>query len=264
MRLANMAPNKRKKKATHNPARGFATVSVPSSRSKDEAAEEAPFQDDILKDGTNERSPLDGGVSQEPASTSTSTDRMTALQLEQHLEDSEISIAVETYSSKVKKDVVRQVRILETDRRLLRPQALSVGRSRLFDEDSITKILGLVAHEPPSSLYSPPPSLASTLTIEIDLSLKLWTLQETLSQLGFPKDNAVMQHILDRTILGSSKVPPQTKDIVWGIEEAISWYALNVEEKDLPRLDNPHSARIQRLPGDLELSDEGENIAGKT
>ena len=190
------------------------------------------------------------------ASNGGQTDSMTPEELEQHFELSEIRLAVEKHGAKVKKDVTRQVKALETDRRLLRQQATSLD-SASFNESIVSKVIDLVRLTPSYSLLSVPlPTAASGLTPEIDLSLKLWTLQQTLSDLLFPRIEDALNHILARTILASSTTAVLPRETIWGLDEALYWYAVNFQDRELPQfdrlpisssedVDSPHTADFE-------------------
>ena len=253
-----MAPNKKKKKPVANPARGFATVSVPSSKPKNEPTEE-PDHKTVKEDAaSDERKASRANVtatSHQGANT-TKTENMSPEELEQHLEASELRLMVEKHGPKIKRDIARQVKALETDRRLLRLQATPLESMNSANEGLVTKIIDLVKQQPSYSIVSSPlPTAASALTPEMDLCLKVWTLYETLTELEFPVVEDVIKHILNYASFVPFS-PSSARDAVWGLEEALYWYAINVEERELPQFDRTQGASSQPGIADEELPEE--------
>ncbi|KKY14714.1 putative atp dependent rna helicase [Phaeomoniella chlamydospora] len=238
-----MAPKKKKTKAAVNPARGFATVSVPSTKVKEEQPEshdENNTKHDIANTTSQTSTPQSSSVSLKNGPV-TSTDTMTPDQLERHLDLSEIRIAVEKHGPKVKRDVARQCKTLETDRRLLRLQSTPLTA---LPEHSIDKAMELIRLDPSYSdlpLSQPIPS--SGLTLEMDLSLKLWTLYETLKGLNLPNIEAVIKHLLSATVI-KPNTAPLSRDTIWGLEEALYWYAINEDEKSLPQFERSQTLYV--------------------
>ena len=253
-----MAPNKKKKKAATNPARGFATVSVPSSRARDDQIEESD-QKAVTEDTKSQSIPIpehNGVDGKKPPSSGPSTNDMTPEQLEQHLETSELRLMVEKHGPKVKRDIARQVKALETDRRLLRLQSTPLDGVSSLSEELVTKVMDLVKNEPVYPMIaSPLPTAASGLTPELDLCIKVWTLYETLAELRFPVIDAAVKHILAHTNLVPSSAS-SAKDAIWGLEEALYWYAINAEEQDLPQFDRAQTVTSQPTGADDQVEEE--------
>ena len=253
-----MAPNKKKKKPVANPARGFATVSVPSSKAKNEPTEESDqktVNENALSDEKKPSRPDDATTSQH-GTNATQTENMTPEELEQHLEASELRVMVEKHGPKVKRDVARQVKTLETDRRLLRLQATPLDGMNSANEELVTKVIDLVKQQPSYSIISSPlPAAASGLTPEMDLCLKVWALYETLTALEFPVVEDVIKHILNYASFAPYS-PSSSRDTVWGLEEALYWYAINMEERDLPQFDRPQGVSSQAGVADEVLPEE--------
>ena len=91
-----MAPTKKKKKPASNPARGFATVSLPSKAKVGEGASEAGREESEVEN--HQSIGQDAGVAfdnTQPVQESSSFQGMTADQLQTHFEDAELQNIVE-------------------------------------------------------------------------------------------------------------------------------------------------------------------------
>lgn len=237
---------KKKTKPAANPARGYATTSVVSKTRVEptENASEAP------KKGTDPPGKKPSNVPQQAAAendkssgTAQKKPELTPEEFERQLEESELQILVEKFAQKTRRDAQRQKQRLETDRRLLRSQAESVNAKKWLPQELMDHILDLVQAEgrfSASSSTSDGTSGAKMLSEE-DLTIKLWALQQTLKSAGFPEGRIqdALQYVLDI----SANISGINKDSIWGLEEAMDWFARECTLDELPEYD------IRRKPG---------------
>ncbi|KAI0544613.1 helicase associated domain-containing protein [Xylaria curta] len=237
-------PKKKKSKPAANPARGFATTSVASKpRLETTAPAQTPPNGPAVSDSTA-AGPAKHDVSVAPSTTqpnhaaAAATDSQPAPSLspeefERQLEESELQLLVEKHAQKVKRDTARQKTRLETDRRLLRGQAEPLNTRKWLPQELMDQILDLIQAESrfaASSLASERPP-GEKMPSEEDLTMRLWTLQQTLTGLSFSPEmvDAVLQYVLE---LGPS-VSGAGKDYIWGLEEALDWLARSCSREEL-------------------------------
>ncbi|KAH8646695.1 P-loop containing nucleoside triphosphate hydrolase protein [Xylariales sp. PMI_506] len=239
-----MAPNKKKKtKPAANPARGFATTSVASKVvARVETADDTPAPAAKSAGAPSTAQDPKGSGAVTPASTTAAVagaavpnkEDLSPEEFERRLEESELQLLVEKHAQKVKRDAQRQKSRLETDRRLLRSQAESVNTRKWLPSELMDQILDIIQAEnrfSASSLSLDSPS-SGKLPPEEDLTMKLWTLQQTLMGAGFAeaKVKAVLQHVLDI----APNVSVTVKETIWGLEEALDWLARECTKDELP------------------------------
>ena len=224
-----MAPSKKKKKPTSNPARGFATVSIPS---KPKAADFVAVSEDTKPAGLNSNQ-LNGSGKTEPDLQNYSREPET---LQDDLEEAELQSIVEKYASKCRNDASRQASRLETEKRLLRHQSSFLNLSEWLPQELLSRILE-IAKEDESQNRNTMRLLdiarAKRATVEEELICRLWTLQGTLLKLHFSSDKIeeVLKYILSHQSVTSSAGP---KESVWGLDEALGWLSLHCDQDDLP------------------------------
>ncbi|RDW90863.1 putative ATP dependent RNA helicase [Aspergillus mulundensis] len=227
-----MPPNsKKKKKPAANPARGFATVSVPSKVKPIETPEPASTADSKSVSESDRPTPA------EPTKPAPSTNEAPSLQnytpeeLERHLEDAELQILVEKHAAKCKSDAVRQAGKLETERRLLRQQSVPVNHVEWLPSDVVSSILALAEAEEQG--LSPQPVRDKRVVPEDELSTKLWVLKDTLLKLGFPEHRVeeALKHVL---IYFAGNFTITNRDVVCNLEEALEWLAMHCSPEELP------------------------------
>ncbi|KAJ5660227.1 hypothetical protein N7507_006678 [Penicillium longicatenatum] len=229
--------NKKKKKPASNPARGFATVSVPS-KPKPEASEtpsttateSKPTLQNESQPASQQDRPVDAGAP--PADPS--LQNYTPEELEKHLEEAELQILVEKYASKCRSDAVRQATKMDTERRVFRQQSVTLGLLEWLPAEVQDRILELAGSEDHDYLASNGRNFSGKQEVsEEELLIKLWTLQETLLKLGFTEDGVegALKHIL----LYFKETPTSaSRDVVWNLDEALEWLAKHSAKKDLP------------------------------
>ncbi|KAI1262662.1 helicase associated domain-containing protein [Xylariaceae sp. FL1019] len=231
---------KKKTKPAANPARGFATTSVASK----------PRLDSDAPSGTQTPNSLDSQSKKldAPSATATAAQSTTIApppekekelspeEFERQLQESELQFLVEKYAQKVKRDAQRQKGRLETDRRLLRGQAEPLNTRKWLPQEIMDQVLDLIHAESrfsPSSIGSEKPT--EKPLSEEDLTMRLWTLQQTLAGLPFPEEKmtTVIKHVLGLT----PNVSTNNKDYIWGLDEALDWLAKQCTREELREYD---------------------------
>lgn len=228
-------PKKKKSKPAANPARGFATTSV-ASKPRIETATPAqtppngpPASDStaagLAKPNASSIAPSTALPAHPTAAPSQPAPSLSPEEFEKQLEESELQLLVEKHAHKAKRDAARQKTRLETDRRLLRGQAEPLNTRKWLPQELMDQILDLIQAETrfaASSLASERP-LSEKMPSEEDLTMRLWTLQQTLASLSFSpeKIDAVLQYVLEL----APSVSTANRDYIWGLEEALDWLA---------------------------------------
>lgn len=217
---------KKKKKPSSNPARGFATVSQPSKSkepvlSDDEGSSREPKASvdapSAKSDGSKVPENFNGQGGNDESRT---IEQMSPDELEAHLEDAELQSFVEQHAIRLKSDVTRQVTRLKNERRQLRQQADRATVSGLTD-DLIENILCNASQPHHRDLKANTPSYVPEVD-ENEILLKLWLLQEVLRQLNITSTDEVLSHVLRIWRQHGIEV---TQNSVWGLNEALIWYA---------------------------------------
>lgn len=232
-----MAGAKKKKKPAANPARGFATTSLPSkSRTDPTEATDGDAAEPFIKSSGASRAE-NAPPSSHDAATVRKNDVPKTLspeQFERQLEESELQLLVEKYAQKVKRDAQRQKARLDTDRRVLRGQAEPINIKKWLPLELMDHILDLIQAE---SRFSPSGGGSDTGSVskllhEEDITIKLWTLEQTLFEAEFPEDKvkAVLQYVLGI----AQHVSVGNKESIWGLEEALDWLARECSLDELP------------------------------
>lgn len=237
----SMAGGKKKKKPASNPARGFATTSTPSKpkveRIEDlENTAEEPASTCPLATTNN-----DHGVptlTNQTEGANTATEELTPEEFERQLNESELQLLVEKHAQKSKRDAARQITRLQTDRRLLRGQAEHLSTKKWLSPELMDHILQLVQSDSriaDVSANAETPAMVKALSEE-DLTIRLWTLQQTLDGAGFTEDKIKLA--LRYVLKISTKVATGNKDAtIWGLDEALDWLARECGRKELPDYD---------------------------
>jgi ATP-dependent RNA helicase DHX29 len=225
-----MAPKKKKKPAS-NPARGFATVSLPSKAKIDDGASEAKnVPGETAHAGTTSDESQNAVNSSQPLNESVSFHDMTADQVEAHFEDAELQNIMENSTERSKREAARQVVKLETERRNLRAQAMPLETDDWLTEDLVEQIFNLHLSsdgEPEMQLRS---SHYGREMHQDDLLVKLWTLQQVLRLLHFPHEERVLKYVVSL----ASDCISTSKDYIWGLEESLDWLSLHSNPEELP------------------------------
>ncbi|GAP85738.1 putative helicase associated domain-containing protein [Rosellinia necatrix] len=235
---------KKKTKPAANPARGFATTSVASKPRVETTPAEAQLNNPDASDITavGQAKP---GTSATPstvqpnyaASHTQPSSSQSPEEFERHLEESELQLLVEKHAQKVRRDAARQKTRLDTDRRLLRGQAEPLNARKWLPQELMDQILDLIQAETrfiASALSSERP-LNEKMPSEEDLTVRLWTLQQTLASLSFSteKIDAVLQYVLEL----APSISVANRDYIWGLEEALEWLAKSCSQDELRNYD---------------------------
>lgn len=227
--------NKKKKKPAVNPARGFATVSVPSKpKPATDSAAPSSAADSVASE-SDLPTPAEGNQPQATAQESQSLQNYTPEELEKHLEESELQLLVEKYAARCRNDASRQVTKLETERRLLRQQSTSLSLLEWIPTDILNEILSLAeaeGHEI-NPVSARDPNGAKRIVPEEELYAKLWTLKEALLKLGFSeaKVEDLLKYLLQYF---SGNFAGPYRDVLWNLDESLDWLAMHSSLDELP------------------------------
>ncbi|CAI7661749.1 unnamed protein product [Penicillium pancosmium] len=246
--------NKKKKKPASNPARGFATVSVPS-KPKPETTETpsstpgagtpTPPSESQATPATEDRlPPTSTAAGATPADASLKN--LSPEELEKHLEESELQILVDKFSARCKSDAARQVTKLDTEKRVFRQQAATLTLLEWLPAEVQDRILELADGEEHEYLTSGARGAsAKQAGSEEDLYTRLWTLKETLLKLGFPENRTeeALKHILQ--YFAGAPVSA-SREAVWNLDESLEWLAMHSEKKELPSYTQTAGTRPQK------------------
>ncbi|POS84595.1 hypothetical protein EPUL_002221 [Erysiphe pulchra] len=213
-----MAAGKKKKKPLSNPARGFATTSIAS---KPKASLFDSFE--VVTSIKAEASQI--------AETIKEAGNITAEEFEKSLEESELQILVEKYAEKSKKEVRRQLLRLGTDQRILRSQAETLQTKKWLSTELMDEILQLIKAEGRFTGYGDTSNCARQASEET-LIIYLWNLQQVLIESGFMQEKVLLclRHILSI----SDSIRAVSKDMIWGLEEALDWLSRECIKEELP------------------------------
>lgn len=228
-----MAPKRKTKKATSNPARGFATTStasktkLPTEESLGSTAPDEPQAQPTAKDTPSGDAPVEKELHE-----------LSPEELEKQLEESDLQLFVEKYLDKIKRDVSRQVSRLQTEKRLLRPQAESLSTRSWLPPEIMELIAQSLDAEQQSVKHGNGTqyhTIAEALSEE-DLCIKLWTLKQVLIQLGFPYDSSeeALKHLLKVAQSLSMRGSMVEKDNIWGLDCCLDWLAMHCEAHAMP------------------------------
>ncbi|KAI1432709.1 helicase associated domain-containing protein [Xylaria sp. CBS 124048] len=244
-----MATKKKKSKPAANPARGFATTSIASRPRVDVASPTPAPSNEPPGSGSaaGSAAPVNPSIASSVVqpngvvSPSQPEPSLTPEEFERQLEESELQLLVEKHAEKTKRDALRQKTRLDTDRRLLRGQAESLNTRKWLPQELMDQILDLIQAETrfvTTSFASERP-LNEKMPSEEDLTMRLWTLQQTLESLSFApeKINAVLQYILEI----APGVSSTSRDYIWGLEEALDWLAKSCTRQELRDYDSKSS-----------------------
>lgn len=238
--------NKKKKKPAANPARGFATVSIPSKPKSTPAESAAPTSTAESKSVSESDRPTPAEATQPVAEKKPeghSLQNYSPEELEKHLEDAELQILVDKYASKCKNDAARQVTKLETERRIFRQQAVPLNLLEWLPADILNSVLRLAEMEESElSVGSGRDSNAKKPVSEEELYMRLWSLRATLLRLGFPQEKVeeALKHLLQ---YHSNNFISTNREMVCNFDEALDWLAMHCEPRELPSYTQANQSR---------------------
>lgn len=247
-----MAPNKKKKKTpASNPARGFATTSTPAKPKFEEKVDDDVVPEKALVNSN--AAPNTKNVGLKIANgDSEDLSKLSPEELENHLEESALQILIEKHGEKSKKDASRQVNKLRTEQRVLRLQSEHLDISSWLPQELVRSIFDLLKSQKRSRGFDLDVDIRQTKynVSEQDLIIKLWTLRQVLTQLGF-SDGRVQSAVLSQLQMGHltrSSASSTSKDGLWGLEESLDFLAQVCEPEEMPSYD-AQSASSQASKG---------------
>jgi len=231
-----MAP-KRKKKLAANPARGFATSSLPSKNV--EVAEPINHENETkpssVPDGTEDQLNDNVDLNREDSGF-TATIAQKELQhvspeeLERQLEHDELQLFVENNSPKVIKDSQRQSKNLAIDLRTLRAQSQPLDLNHWLPQDVVDDLLKISQ----ASRSQVDASVPMSKTPVDEWVLRFWSLYKVLREMGISHDR-IFQLLKTIPLRESDS---RNAFIVWGVEEALDILTLDIEP-ELPPYEIP-------------------------
>lgn len=217
----------KKKKPAGNPARGFATTSIPSKPKPEKLAADAATDEAALTlpkhDGATAQARAPASHIIQPVHALATEPPPTPEQLEAQLERDELQLLVEKHAPKVRREATRHVAKLQTDRRVLRGQAHAMTVYDWLPRGILDSIVSLAqAESNDSNRRQGQQSLLKTLSEE-DAMARLWILDLTLRELGFSDD-----HIQPALVwLCANAASMDASASVWGLQECLEWLALD-------------------------------------
>ncbi|KAI7695535.1 hypothetical protein KC322_g10044, partial [Hortaea werneckii] len=223
--------NKKKKtKPTANPARGFATTSLPKANKpvSDPSTDEANASGAATPDTTAPPSV----ASQNNRADEQKTEKQRELhelspeELEAQLEASDLQQFVEQNAAKVRKESARQASRLETDKRVLRGQADFLSVKDWLPDELMQQILDHALAEQQSESTG---SRKSNFPVGDDLLSKVWILRNCLLELEIPSSRV-------NDILGYVVANPPAQDnsgLAWGLSSALDWMSIHCAPGEL-------------------------------
>ncbi|EED21824.1 ATP dependent RNA helicase, putative [Talaromyces stipitatus ATCC 10500] len=230
-----MPPNKRKKKPASNPARGFATVSVPSKPKVAESSTVSSTVDSSVVVSEDEKSSKQPET-QRPQTDSSKDQTLQTLspeELERHFEEAELQILVDKYGWKSKNEASRQVFKFETERRVLRSQANVLSLNEWIPQKIQDQVLALAQLE--QDHLDAPPEGDLDAGKEEELITRLWSLKDAIRGLGF--SDSRVDSLLRHIITYYSGVSNSSKNVNWNLEESLEWLALQCDPTELDPYD---------------------------
>jgi ATP-dependent RNA helicase DHX29 len=214
----------KKKKPAGNPARGFATTSVPSKPKPEKTMSDATAEEGAP---STAKENVAAAVSTPQVATAPLATKQEVVQtpeeLEVQLERDELQLLVEKHAPKVRRDSHRNVLKFQTDRRVLRGQSHAMTVHDWLPTEILDSIIALAqAESNDSNRRQGPQSLLRILTEE-DAMSKLWTLDLTLREFGFSNNHVLP--VLKWLCANAAAVDSSAS--IWGLQEALEWLALD-------------------------------------
>lgn len=262
--MSIMPPNRKKKKAASNPARGFTTVSIPSKPKATESPDAPSAAPNVQSE-----SPSVAGKSSQPDTKQQDTpasqdasgpalENFSPAELERHLEEAELQSIIDKYASKCKNDASRQAVKLETERRVLRPQATTLALRDWLPTEILDQILDMARKQAETLDFAPrrDPGGLRKLPSDEEVCVKLWTLKQTLLKLDIveSKLDGALRHAL---LHFPSAAASASRDTVWSLDETLEWLAMYCTSDELPAYANS-KPKITRVSDSVALSSSGQ------
>ncbi|KAH7064760.1 ATP-dependent RNA helicase A [Macrophomina phaseolina] len=213
-----MAPKKKKKPAA-NPARAVATTSIASKPKADkkldstDASEAGGAATPATPATSSDAAPSPAAAAAAPGSRE--LHQLSPEELEQQLERNELQLLVEKHAPKVRKDASRHASRIQTDRRILRTQSQYLPTREWLPDDLMLQMLDLIKDEINEDFSTPEHKHSIRSLSEEDAVLRLWTLSQVLTDMGFSRDRV-------RQML-----------------ESLDWLSVNCPLEELPPYESP-------------------------
>ena len=214
-----MAAKKKKTKVAANPARGFATTSIASKPKVEKQEDEVDVPDKIK----SIEQTLPQTVNPETIVAPTKEVNQTPEELEAQLEQDELQLLVEKHANKTRRESRRQVSKIQTEQRVLRPQAQSMPTYEWLPEELLNSIITLAREESNDSNRRLGQQSFLKVVSEDDALSKLWTLDIILKDLGFSDDQT--QPVLKWLCANAPNIDFSAS--IWGFQESLEWLALD-------------------------------------
>ncbi|KAI8939054.1 hypothetical protein NX059_004892 [Plenodomus lindquistii] len=213
----------KKKKPAGNPARGFATTSIPSKPkpSAEAATVEAVAAQALPKKGVPPVDPANHIASRIGAPQPDLV--QTPEELEAQLERDELQLLVEKHAPKVRREASRHATKLQTDRRVLRGQAHAMTVHDWLPRDILDSVVSLAQAESNDSNRRQAQQPLLKVMSEEDAMARLWTLDLTLRELGFSHEH--IQPVLVWLCANAASIDASAG--IWGLQESLEWLALD-------------------------------------
>ncbi|GAB7360486.1 hypothetical protein MBLNU230_g8437t1 [Neophaeotheca triangularis] len=252
----------KKKKPAANPARGFATTSTVSKTKTESKPSETESTDASGRVSPTTAPTSNGSPTQEPGANGILNGKrelheLTPAELEEQLETSELQQFIEQYGPKAKKESLRQVSRLQTDRRLLRGQADYLSVKSWLPDELMQQILDYAAADTEAESSNGMPKKVR-LSLNDDLLSKVWQLRTSLLNLEFPpaRANEVIVYLITHP-------PNEEAGSIWGLAEALEWLTLHCERDELSDYDHQKSKAVSEVMED-GATDGGSGAAEDT
>ncbi|KAK8227390.1 ATP-dependent RNA helicase A [Phyllosticta capitalensis] len=240
-----MAPKKKKKPAAN--ARAVATTSIASKPKVDKKLESSDVSGTATPNtAPSSVTPADGTAS--PAGVTSAPKElheMTPEELEQQLERNELQMLVDKYAQKVRRESSRNVSRMQTDRRLVRSQAQYLATREWLPQELMQQVLDLAKEEINEEYSSPEHKFSIRSLSEEDAMVRLWTLAQTLTDMGFSKERVRSMLVL----ICQNPPPLESSSQIWGLQECVDWLTANCSLEELPTWEAPTNSASNENSG---------------
>ncbi|KAF2671034.1 ATP-dependent RNA helicase A [Microthyrium microscopicum] len=213
---------KKKKKVVANPARGFATTSVASTKTRDDEKDNLVAKPETSADAAKDENVAASQQDKE-------IHELSSEELEQRLELEELQTFIDSFSSKVIRDSQRQISKIQTDCRVVRPQSHLVSTFSWLPDELLQQVLDYAKKERDSIIAAPLPKDVS----EEDWVIRFWSLSRALLGIGVTKDR--VYKLLRSLQLKDGEV--ENGAYIWGLHDCLDRLALDAEPSELPAFD---------------------------
>lgn len=243
----------KKKKPAGNPARGFATTSIPSKPKAERLAADV-VNVAAATTTTAQTFPKESGPAVAPANhidshlAASQTEDLvqTPEELEAQLERDELQLLVEKHAPRIRREANRHATKLRSDRRVLRGQSHAMAVHDWLPRDLLDSIVSLAQTESNDSNRRQGQQPLLKISSEEDAMVRLWTLDLTLRELGFSRDH--IQPVLIWVCANAASIDASAA--VWGLQESLEWLALDhCEDHSFTYEDGPKRPTVDALDG---------------